>query len=397
MGKEFEALLESLGDLADFYKKKHKSLKKSEFVSTDIGWPLPTLSMRYLFQNTCLLYGRILHIVGEEKCGKTSFCFDLIRRFLESTPDYGFVIYVETEGKLDREKMKAFLYGLDDDFIKHRIHIYEADTLEDWVNIIISVFKAFEEHEEIPLLIVVDSLRGVTSTDIVKTVSEGVLERSAPVDALKITKFLEVIRPYLRKRPYLLVMTNHLKRHRNPLAAYSTVTTIGGGKSLTFMATWTVFLRKGDTGENGSSSYYYSEISMHESNICETGRSLQVPVIHKWIEKTGDHCAYYDWEAASSDLLLNKISIKSIKDTIHESLQASIQPGKYNKPAIVSPIITNGEKWSFSKFGAAIEERPELLQPIELQLRIIRSLPYCGGELPKVHEGSDDGHDTRKS
>jgi RecA/RadA recombinase len=379
MSTSFKELCENLKEIVASSKHRDFTLEKTTFFERDVGWYLPALSLRYLFQNTCLIFGRIVHLVGEEKSGKTSICFDLINRFLSYYQGNGVAVYIETEGKFDKEKMFAFLRPLSNELKENNLFIYEVQTLDEWIHAVLKVFQALEDRYDIPLLLIIDSIRGVTSDEVIKNVSEGNLDRNMPIDALKLTKFLEVIRGYIKGKPYLLVMTNHLKKIKNPFNPYATTYSIGGGKALSFLATWKLLIEKKDLTVNSVGSHLQIEVSMMDSNISETGRAISVLAQHLWDDK-GEHYSYIDWEAASIDLLLNRISLKHVKNIIDDILKMNTVVGKHNKQYVVSPVLAGEEKLTFSDMGLKLEEKPELLLPIENSLRIIRSIPFQAGK-----------------
>lgn len=381
MPSDFEELINNLKEISWFKKKQHeKAIQRTAFFDKDIGWKLPTLSLRYLFQNNCLLFGRILHVVGEEKSGKTSFCFDLIRRFI----NFGVVAYIETEGKLDRHKLKSFLFSVTPEEIEQYLYLYEVNNLDEAIGSIIEIFKLLKDFPQIPLLLIIDSLRGVTGEDVIKSTSEsGIIERTMPIDALKITKFLEIIRPYIRNKPYIVVITNHLKRQKNPYNPYSSIVSVGGGKAIGFFASWKIEIIRDSESKSLSSYHLNNIVKMTESNLCESGKEVPVTVVHTKIKTNGSEqpASFYDWETASVNLLTKCFDGK-LKEEIDKILQLEIKFGKHKKPYVVSPFLNNNEPVPIMKAGALLEEKEleDKISQVENLLNIVQSLPLEPGK-----------------
>lgn len=374
----FDNLINNLKEISWFKKKREKSISRTTFLECDIGWRLPTLSLRYLFQNNCLLFGRILHVVGEEKSGKTSFCFDLIRRFM----GFGIVAYIETEGKLDKYKLRSFLYSKSKQDLDSFLYIYEVDNLDDCISSVLEIFELLKDHLQIPLLLIIDSIRGVTGEDIIKSAMEsGTIDRNMPVDALKITKFLEIIRPYIRNKPYIVIITNHLKKQKNPYNPYMSVTTTGGGKALAFLSSWKLEVSREDTNKTLTSYSIFNTFTILESNICEQNRSITVPIVYTKDDK-GRDIAFYDWEAASISLFLGDKLHEKTKNNIQQILPVQLKIGKHNKQYVISPLFGTEEPVSFTKAGLLIEaeQNLEAMKKVEEELGIIQSLPFLPGK-----------------
>jgi RecA/RadA recombinase len=375
----FDQLISNLSEIAWYKKKQERTIQRTTFIDCDIGWKLPTLSMRYLFQNSCLLFGRVLHVVGEEKCGKTSFCFDLIRRFM----GFGIVAYIETEGKLDKHKLKAFLFSKSKKEIDNFLYVYEVNNLDECIGAVLEIFELIKDYQQVPLLLIIDSIRGVTGEDIIKSVTEsGTIDRSMPVDALKITKFLEVIRPYIRNKPYLVIITNHLKKQKNPYNPYMSIATTGGGKALAFLASWKLEVSREDISKSSTSYSIYNTFTILSSNICEEGRSITVPIVYTK-DKDGKEVAFYDWETASISLLVGDKLDEKTKEKINQILPIQLKIGKHNKKFIVSQDLCGSEELlSFSKAGALLEreELKDKMRAIESELSIIQSVPFVPGK-----------------
>jgi RecA/RadA recombinase len=331
----------------------------------DVAWKLPFFSLRFLFHSQGIALGRIIHIVGPEKACKSSLCMDLARHFIDSG---GLVIYIETEGKLDKEKMLAFLRGwCEDDFDEQvtedrlsKIVIYQATSIEAWQKILVSVFTKLQDTTY-PVLFVIDSLRGTAGEDAITRVEKsGYVERAAPIEALKIMKFLEVIRPYFLNRPYLMLIVNHMKVFRSLGDAYRPWVSVGGGKSIAFFASWRLDIEKQEQNTRNIDEKSIDVcITMADSNLCQTGHFITVPVIHTWRKSsTGQtlHCAYYDWPWTTVDLLIRGLSVNKVKVYVKEQGGIAVVKGQYNRDCLVSQVLFGDEnKRSFHEAGLLLE------------------------------------------
>lgn len=253
-----------------------------------ISLPLPSLSLRYLFQQEGLPLGRFITIVGEQESCKSSFSYEIIRwhRLL-----HGFGIIIDTEIKPAPDLMWSIL-----NYDKHAVAYYTFPTLEEWCSCLTNNIKLIKTKmdgegrtkgigRKIPFCFVIDSIMsGLPKDDYSKLIKEGIPEKRYATHALLLTEYIRFITKELEGYPFTLIGINHLKPGITPMGLPSR--NIAGGKALKFHEAIEIEMRRkssvNPTSKNVIQRYHDDELVQGiELQIC-IFKNSNAP--HEWID-----------------------------------------------------------------------------------------------------------------
>lgn len=179
---------------------------------------------------------KIIALAGEQATGKTYFALNVVREFLNSSPQ-AMVLYFDTEQAITLDMLQS--RGVDTE----RVAVLPVATIEDFRQQCISVVdKYLEEDKDTrpPMMIVLDSL-GMLSTEKEMTdTAEGknVRDMTRAQVAKAVFRVLTIKLGHAR---IPLLMTNHTY---DVVGAYVPTKEMGGGSGLKYAASTIIYLSK---------------------------------------------------------------------------------------------------------------------------------------------------------
>jgi RecA/RadA recombinase len=179
---------------------------------------------------------KVLTLAGESSTGKTFFSLGLVDSYLRQHPDGG-CIFFDTEQAITNEMFVN--RGID----LKRIMKSEPQTVEQFRTRAVNILNRYMEQkpeDRKPLIMVLDSLGGLSTEKEAKDVAEGNNVRDMTRAQLLRGTF-RVLRPILAKAGVALIVTNHTYE---VVGAYVPTKKMGGGSGLSYMSDTIAFLGK---------------------------------------------------------------------------------------------------------------------------------------------------------
>lgn len=399
------AVEEMFGSLIDEVSKEtgRSDIMGAEVVERMImGLPLPALSLAFLYQNTALPLGRVISFVAEEGSCKTPLLHEHMRWNLMAK---GANVLIENENKGGPDLLNSIL-GYNRNWMA-RTAYDPSDSLEDWMESLTTWTKKINKmctgHEDnpvddveeqkwrkegkgtgwkTPFFLGIDSFMATGSRNTIEKIErEGAPRRSHPEEALLISLYFKTLASKLRDKPIIIAGTNHMKPSTNQQGL--PVANIPGGKSIKFAETFRVELSKGakiDLTDKGGVKVY---IRTAKNALGQTGRGIEVNFM--WtrgiVNDKEVQLSWWDWNAATIDLLL-KFKAKNVSIWNHINEIVDIHPVS-GRRAWSKALGFDGsaEAVPYSKLGAALEARPDLVVQLYSPLRIKPRHVWIGGDV----------------
>lgn len=174
-------------------------------------------------------------LAGAESVGKTYFAMGILNNFLSKHEDAG-GIYFETEGA---PKQVIKTRGIDPD----RIRIIQPDTIQLFRTKALNYLESYEAREEKnrpPLMMLLDSLGGLSTIKELKDMASGDEARDMTRNQL-IRGAFRVLTLKLEKLRVPMIVTNHVYAD---IMSYGAPKTMSGGGGLKYAASSIAFLSK---------------------------------------------------------------------------------------------------------------------------------------------------------
>jgi len=273
------------------------------------GLPLVNnLPLQHVLGTDVLVLGRCINVVGPWMSGKTQFIWYIAKLFLEFP---GFIFWIETESKPSREQIKAVLQK-DSKIIEEFVFANPTKTIDSVLQKLqfcASQYIKINADKRLPLLILIDSLAGVTSEENMEAMEKDGVAGTGYGDARvasAITAQMKAFVPkYLADNPIMLLTTNHEKT-KLPEPGFHPggpgKTTGSGGVHKDFAATWTLRMGKGVRQRRKTSAvttlFYITAV---KNQMGMDGNSIAVPVYT--YERNEQKIIEYDWDCALVNLL----------------------------------------------------------------------------------------------
>lgn len=276
-----------------------------------VGLPLPALALRYLFGTTICPLSRIIQIVGEEGCGKSRLADEICRWHLSHG---GGVVLAENENK-DSPDMRYALWRWNRDWMS-RLLTKPTYALEEWQDVFTTYLRLWQEFMDaedgpgrtIPIAFVVDSVMATAPmAEIEQVTKEGHASRGYALAAQLISRYMRVMPKLIQKYPFTIIGTNHMKPTVDAMGRPSVA--IPGGKSLKFMETFEITIKKAAQGYRIDKAEYSGlrlQLKLSKNGAGETNRDIHAEVIW-WFEPGPDgtniqHAAW-DWDTATIEMI----------------------------------------------------------------------------------------------
>lgn len=301
----------------------------------------------------------------------------------------GFFIYIDTESKTSGSMLDAMTWWrLNPEQLKHLLY-KEVQSAEEWMKIVTSTIEFAQGLPEapkgnrVPVLVSVDSLTGKASEDEQeKVMKEGVAEaRGFPILVMQITNFFKRIS--LMGTTMSMAYVRHLKQSIDPNANGQMKE--AGGSEAAFRTSISIRVTKGQGAAFASHpAMPFPQLSVEgytlylETNLSCVGpdkRRLPIDVLWQYVPQedgSSKQLMLYNWDGALGQLLydwkyddkrkLYAADIERLNEVIY------FVAGK--KAKTVKCTAISETDLSFTEFGRAIEQTPELRYKVSRFLNI---------------------------
>ena len=198
---------------------------------------------------------KVTVLAGHEATGKTFFCVEIIKNFLEKN-DEGYCFYFESEGAISKDMFS------DRRIDTKRIGIIPVSTVQEFRTQCLKLIRSYKNVDEAdrkPILLVLDSLGNLSTTKEMED-SEAGKETRDMTRAQLIKGTFRVITLALSKVRVPLLVTNHTYQVVGSLFASKEM---GGGSGIKFAGSTIIFLSRGkdkDSDKNVTGNIIFSEI-----------------------------------------------------------------------------------------------------------------------------------------
>jgi RecA/RadA recombinase len=263
----------------------------------------------------------------------------------------------------------------------------------------------------IPFCIGIDSLMSKASEETIgKVLKAGFSERAHPLEAMKISQFMKVWPQKLTRWPFSVVGTNHLKPTTDFMGRPGRA--LPGGMSLKFQETYELEMaRVGDVHKSDHDGVTVT-ITARKNSLGPSRKQIKASLVW-WneyidvedpeapIEDTVDievddvppsfttpvktvqavQRTMWNWNSATIDLLLEIQSKDSGRwKKIKDFFDMTVVRTKGNNVWSDTLGISRDEPISFSRAGAMLEERPDLLNRLHALLGVRERLAFEPGK-----------------
>ena len=194
----------------------------------------------FIFNALCSgsLYGglpqnKITAIAGESATGKTFFVLGICKTFLEENPD-GNVVFFESESAITKDMIEE--RGID----STRMAILPVTTVQEFRHQSLAVLAAYEESDQKPMMMCLDSLGMLSTTKEIEDTEAGKETRDMTRSQIVKATF-RVLTLKLGKLGVPLILTNHTY---DVIGSMFPQKEMGGGSGLKYAASQIIYLSK---------------------------------------------------------------------------------------------------------------------------------------------------------
>jgi hypothetical protein len=213
-----------------------------------------------------------------------------------------------------------------------------------------------------------DSLTAKASKETQAKMDEcGYADRVHPVDALRISSYLKFMPQKLTNWPFWFGCTNHLKPQKNAMGAIDYHTP--GGFAPKFQQTFETRLQRIadiDSGDNGVLIKFVTQ-----KNSIGPGRKT-IQAAFRWFfdPDTGKQRSYWDWHAASIELLDKGLKTGALRTLCHDIVDIRTKSAGGKKVWSKTLDIPEGDAVPYSVAGEMLEQRPDLISALHKVLGV---------------------------
>jgi len=358
-----------------------------EAQSSLVGLPLPSLSLRYLFQSSMFPLSRIVQIIGQEGSAKSAFLYEMFRWHMFYG---GGAVLAENENK-DSPELRHSLLQWRAEWI-NRLMIKKTLSLEEWQDVFTYFSKTMCEQMDaadgpgrtFPFAIAVDSLMATApQSEIEQVEKDGHAVRGYALAANMIARYMRTMPQRIRDYPLTIIGTNHEKPGTD--ARGLPTSSIPGGKAVKFMETYEIGMKKASTGADiDKADYQGLRVDLKaRKNSLGPSRKIITAELQWWFAEDADgqwrqHTAW-DWHSASTELLL-KLENTPGKKTLYNNIRdlLGLKPQR-SKRACAATQLGLDEAVSYRDLGAVLEQHPDKLTQLYRMLGITERYPFQPG------------------
>lgn len=361
-------------------------IKRGEIFGTDVGIPLPALSVRYLFQRKCLPLSRILVFSGEEGACKSALLYDVMRWVLTYK---GCVFFAENELK-DAPMLRASLLNWEDSMLR-RIVKCETSNMEEWQTFLLKNMKSARKAQTVkggmgkrlPLLFCLDSLMSTDRRAAIEEVENtGHTSLGYAVLAQLATKFSRVLPDQLKHFPFLFVATNHLKPGMDAMGNAKGVTP--GGKSMKFHESVELELKKLRDITLQDTHGITVAMKAAKNALGASRKEITVNLLWHTDMSDGRQYTYWDWHSASIAMLVEQSDkFKYMRDRIKEASGIEVA-SKTNRTAYSPKLgVPKSAPVSYAELSMRLEQHLDILDEL---YKVLGILPCKSFEIGKDYD-----------
>lgn len=339
------------------------------------GLKLPSFSTRFLFQNEGLLFGKIIHLVGEEASFKSTFSSEILRWHLENG---GAGIVFDTELRPISD-----IYSNFERKFEKRFHRFPCSYLEDWESALLSNTRnLLEADKKFPCCFVVDSVLGCNSKDTTQAIfKDGFASSRFSLEAKSISDFLRSYTHLLYNSLFTVCFVNH-RKFRSVLGSNVPVKSSLGGTEIRFYSSYEFELSKERQTKDFSNSVFYDVIfDVYKNTYGMERLKFRCPVV---FTKEGNSVdVKFLWHTATAQLLgkltgikppLSVSHAKRVREICNVGVKFAGRKGELYWCAQVG--INEDNAVSAEEFGLALEEHSQILDELYKLFNISKRYIY---------------------
>lgn len=348
--------------------------------NTILGLPLDAPALMYLFQSDVLPLRHLLQLSGPPGAGKTTFMFDLMRRFCSMWG--GFAFLADTEGKFNAHMVQAVLQES-----YSRFKAKHCATNHEWRSYI---FNMLYKAPEIPNIFQTPFIIGVDS---ISAKIAGVMEKMKKNedlgpgygyahDASANGQMLGAIQSCMAHLPVLMVFIAHQVLDMGDKQVSGSPRAAGGRKNR-YLEMFEMHVdRMGAPIDNAQFRGYKQIISSQKSSAGEGKgfRKIITRILWSHVEDAEGNereVLAYDWDWAFVNLLLD-IKSPDVKGVgyLKERLRKfdinvqSVKSGDLENLATAKSMLGIKDPISWSEMGRAIRENADVMERVKKALTI---------------------------
>lgn len=338
-----------------------------------VGLRLPSFALEYMFQNTVLPLGRVIQLLGVEGTCKSGFACEIARWFIQK---YGGVASLkEHESKYSPDWAMSIIGWDAGDNFGHQ----PCDSVDAWQKMQLWTLNKIKKHMlgtegnkgpgmVYPVLSIVDSIMGKATMDSQNRIdAAGSAGRDFPIEAQSITKYMRHIPQKIRQWPFVIVLVNHEKPHKD--AQGKTVRDKAGGRGKEFQETFEISMSRVKKLSTREYDGLALEMRLYKNSLGVTDRRIPITV-RWWDEPNPDdpqgpwrQKTVWDWHGATIELLFKMMQSKtSDKTKVREVIDLQLLTGK--KVTSKRLGITKENPLDFYEAGLLLSENEQVLNDL---------------------------------
>jgi len=371
----------------------------SELEKIEIGIPMPSLSMQYLFQRDVFPLGVIIQISAKHSSFKSALLAELLRWFY----DYGGAGYVtEVENKISAELFSSILSLA----YFEMLSVSKVDSLEGWQESLhrdidnlkaelIGTKKKRGPGAVFPVLFGVDSIVGKMTEETQEEIEkQGHAGRGYPVEANSITRYVKTLAGWLRGWPFSVICINQTKTKiaTEGTKSFGSKDSRSGGDQLNFSESIDLELHKWGRFQCDEFEGYKVDIKMVKNSVGPDARKVTTRML--WWEEPDDTTesgfrqkTIWDWGWATTNLLQEimggesreprfKVNLKEMGFHLHCPTSSAIENLAWSKNL---GMKSEDQAVSWNELGMMIHADHELMRKLKKALAI-RVRPKMEGD-----------------
>jgi RecA/RadA recombinase len=377
-----DALKAALTDNAIKEFGESNVLSSEDLLNSIQGIPLDgNLPMQFLLGLDIITLSRIMSLVGDFGSGKSLMSWYFAKKFLESG---GLVVFIDAERKSNPDQFRAVVDN--DELFNNYVSVYPVIHLEGMLSRITQSVEDYRNmcpNQDIPYMILVDSIAAVTSEEALKAMEKDGLASNvgygAAHNARMITEQMRALVPDLiANNPITLLTINHQKESMDQPASSFMPKKKGepGGVHKDFANTYILEFAKGKNPKSVTEDQMQFHIKTKKSGFSKTGRKIQV-YMHS-ITENNRLRTHLNWDKSLVDLLADgdQVSQTRVKDEL----------GFTKVGSKVSCKLLGFKDLSAEEAGNKLHNDPVAVQKIQSILGIVRKRPFGGEIAPSLIE-----------
>jgi RecA/RadA recombinase len=301
----------------------------------------------------------------------------------------GGAILAENENK-DSPEMRNSILEWRSQYLE-RMVVKPTFSLEQWQDVFTTFIDIARKQQDapdgpgrtVPVVFAVDSIMATASESEIKSVREdGHASRGYALAANLISRYMRCVPELIQDYPFTVAGTNHLKPGTD--ARGFPTTAIPGGKSVKFMETYEIEMRRTERSDIDLTDYggLRVKITARKNSLGPSRKSIIAELLWWNDERDGTYRqrTMWDWHAATIELLLSFENAKG-KKTFYNALMDICDIRKKAGALAYSKTlgISADDAIPFRQLGYELECRPDLLSQLHRLLGVAERQPFIPG------------------